>query len=116
MEKYYPTFLDQSGFVDLTDYCDLVRSKSESLVNKMVSIDNHEGKLTIVYDAEMIHYMDMAILNACFTEFNDDGYRVSVMNTKNEIINVIGNFSYDYGHKVYAEISKIENVDCIRLV
>jgi hypothetical protein len=116
MEKYYPTFLDQSGFVDLTDYCDLVRSKRETLVDKMVSIDNHEGNLTIVYDTEMIHYMDMAILNECFTELGDNGYNLSIMNTDNKIINVIGNFSFDHGYKVYADMSKIENVDCIRLV
>ena len=116
MGKYYPTFLDQSGFVDLTDYCDLVRSKRETLVNKMVSIDNHEGHLTIVYDAEMIHYMDMAILNECFTRKNDNGYNLSVMNTKNEIINIVGNFSYDYKHKAYANISDNNNMDSIRLV
>ena len=99
MGKYYPTFLAQSGYVHLTDYCDLVRSKKEVLVNKMVSIRNDEGFLTIVYNTNMIHYMDMAILNQCFTELNDTGNNVSVTNMNDNIVHVVGNYGNHWRYK-----------------
>ena len=92
MAKYYPVFLNHSGYVDLADYCDLVRSKKEPLVDCMVSISNSEGHLIIVYDIDMIHYMDMAILNQSFSELNDNGNNISVMNKKGFIVHVVGNY------------------------
>jgi hypothetical protein len=102
-ELYYPEIKEDGGYVSVKDYIDAVRKKSERLANRIEAISNHEGNLEVFFNQSSIHYMDFAILNQCFTDLGDNGFNVSVMNMNDQKLNIVGNFTFEYGDRPFAE-------------